>query len=147
MSQLLSGKQKGRFAAPPNAKSRRPWWYTAPVHLLVAPTVVLLALTFVIWNPYFSCYDAGLEGEGAAFCVGVELLDSSTGSYRGIVFFTGGLLLLAIVCMLLAEILIRRLPFYVLWPLAATSTASVIATWMIMSGNLGTPFGRLLTSG
>jgi len=147
MSQLLSGKQKGRFAAPPTAKSRRPWWYSAPVHILLAPTVVLLAFTFITWNPYFSCYDAGLEGEGAAFCVGVERLDSSTGSYQGIVLFTGGLLLLAIVCMLLAEVLIHRLPFYVLWLLAVTSTACVATTWMIMSGNLGTPVGRLLTTG
>lgn len=147
MSQLLSGKQKGRFAAPPTAKSRRPWWHSAPVHILLAPTAILLAFAFVTWNPYFSCYDAGLEGQGADLCVGVEMLDSSTGSYRGIVFFSGALLLVGILCMLLAELLIRRLPFYVLWLLAATSTACVVTTWMIMSGNLGTPFGRLLTSG
>ena len=51
MSQLLSGKQRGRFGAPPGPK--RPWWQTVPTYMLLFVSVFAFVLTVVQWAQYF----------------------------------------------------------------------------------------------
>jgi len=58
MSQLLAGRNKGRFGAPPEVGPRAGMWRVVPLYFLVPITVLLLGLSMVTWTSYYACLGA-----------------------------------------------------------------------------------------
>jgi hypothetical protein len=137
MSQLLSGKQRGRFGAPPGPK--RPWWQTVPTYMLLFVSVFAFVLAVVQWGQYFSC-----SGET---CSAVQVLPLESGTYTGLVWLTGALLIVYLGCAVAAQITLSRtsMPFVVPLLLVLVGLSCVVLSWLILAGYVGTPVGSLST--
>ena len=73
MSQLLSGKQKGRFGAPPEASVQRSPWAYVPIIFLLPLTIIIGVITLVSWVTYYNCGDVWYQpqfvGEDVTYVV------------------------------------------------------------------------------
>lgn len=142
MSQLLSGKQKGRFAAPPpeGSAERHPFSYI-PIMVLLPLTIVLVVMTAVPWVTYYNCRNTGNFDNQV--CVGVHLRPVESGSMLGIVAFTGLLLALAFVLSIVAAVRMKKWPVWVCWSIALVSCALAVTALLMINGSLPTPVGEL----
>ena len=84
MSQLLSGKQKGRFGAPPEASVQRNPWSYVPIIVLLPVTIILVVITAVPWTTYYNCRDTD-ELRQPAVRGSERLRPVETGTMSGIV--------------------------------------------------------------
>lgn len=141
MSQLLSGKQKGRFGAPPEASAQRSPWSYVPIIVLLPVTIVLVVITAVPWTTYYNCRDT--SDFDNPLCVGARLRPVEYGTMNGIVLFTGLLLALAFVLTILASVRMKAWPVWVCWALAVVGCAFAIGALLMLNGSLPTPFGEL----
>lgn len=137
MSQLLSGRHRGRFGAPPEKGS--PWWATAPVYGLLVLSTLGLVVTGAVFLAYAGCSDGG-----TAACQSTRLLQSSTGSYTGILAVSGTALGAGLASGLVARVVLGRRHFLVSWGLAAVSLGCVALAFAVLSGLSPTPWGELL---
>ena len=143
MSQLLSGKQKGRFGAPPEAKNQRNPWSYVPIIVLLPLTMVLVVLTAVPWATYYNCRDTGNFDN--PLCVGSRIRPVEYGSMNGIVGFTGALLALAFVLSIVAAVRMKKWPVWLCWAIAVVACAFAVAALLMINGSLPTPLGELGT--
>ena len=141
MSQLLSGKQKGRFGAPPEASKQRSPWSYIPIIVLLPVTIILVVITAVPWATYYNCRDA--SNFDNPLCVGAGLRPVEYGSMNGIVLFTGVLLVLAFVLTIVAAVRMKAWPVWVCWTLALVACGFVVAALLMMNGSVPTPLGEL----
>jgi len=143
MSQLLSGKQKGRFGAPPEASTQRSPWSYVPIIVLLPITIILAVITAVPWTTYYNCRDTGNFDN--PLCVGARLRPVEDGTMLGVVSFTGLLLGLAFVLCIVAAIRMKAWPVWVCWALAVVACACAVLALLMLNGSLPTPFGELGT--
>lgn len=137
MSQLLWGKQKGPFAAPPEwTKKRSPWAYL-PLWLLLPATVIFIAFSLPTLTAFYSC-------STTVTCAGVALPALASGSYQGVAFFTGGLMAVAVVLGVVAAFRLKRWPVWVCWPMAALGLVLAIAAFLMLIGSIPTPVGEVI---
>lgn len=139
MSQLLSGKQKGRFAAPPEPGSGRSQWAYVPIMVLLPVTVVVGVFGMVSATTYFNCRNMDTPQ-----CVATPLRTVVDGTYTGVSVFTMALLLLAFVLVLTAAVRLKRWPVWLCWGMAAVSLGLVVVAFLMLNGSLATPFGTLV---
>ena len=125
------------YAAP---VEERPWWEATVVYLLLVPA----AMTWIVGVPLFVVYWTCGGGSVEEGCSSGQLLQSSTGSHAGLVRAAMVLYLVAVVGAVLAQVLLRRFHFVVTWSLAALTLVASITAYGILSGMIGTPWGRLV---
>ena len=141
MSQLLSGKQKGRFGAPPEASGRRSPWSYVPIIVLLPITIILVVITAVPWTTYYNCRDT--TNFDNPLCVGSRLRPVIDGTASGVVYFTGALLLAAFVLSIVAAVKMKSWPVWVCWAIAVVATVCVVLALLVLNGSVATPFGEL----
>ena len=141
MSQLLSGKQKGRFGAPPEASVQRSPWAYVPIIILLPLTIIIGVITLVSWVTYYNCGD--VTNFDNPMCVGARLRPVESGTMTGIVIFAVVLLGLAFVLAILSAVRMKKWPVWVCWTLAVVGCACALATFLALNGSLPTPFGTL----
>jgi len=144
MSQLLSGKHKGRFGAPPEASVQRSPWAYIPIIVLLPLTIIVVAVTAVPWATYYKCSDT--SDFDNPLCVGAGIRPVEYGSMSGIVAFTGLLLALAFVLSIVAAIRMKKWPVWVCWTIAVVAFGCALAALLMLNGSLPTPFGELGTA-
>ena len=137
VSQLLRGKQKGRFGAPPEPTAKIQWWRPIPIYLLLPATVVFLVIGGTEWLTYESCRSNN------SFCGTTKLHPIASGTYNGMLVATGFLLAVAIVGMVLAPAMLKRWPFWLCWLIALVAAFSAVFVFLVMSASVSTPFGGL----
>jgi hypothetical protein len=52
-----------------------------------------------------------------------------------------------VICAVLVQLTVRKLHFAIVWVMAGLCTATAITAVLILNGNIGTPWGRLLAEG
>jgi hypothetical protein len=116
-----------------------PWWEVVVPYVLMLPGILTWFVGIPVSIGYWAC--AGkITQEG---CGGNDLLRSSTGSYNGIVRTLIACYLLALVCAAVAQLTMKKLHFALVWALALVTTAASVAAFMIVTGIIGTPWGKL----
>jgi hypothetical protein len=139
VSQILRGKQTGRFAAPPDPKEKRQWWRPIPIYIFLPVTVAFIVIGGTSWLTYQSC-----SGRDSAFCLSFRLRPiTDGGSYTGMLVVAAIFFGIAIVGAVLAPVMLRRWPFWVCWLISASAMVASIVGFLIMSGSIETPFGGL----
>jgi hypothetical protein len=141
MSQLLSGKNKGRFGAPPEESARRSPWAYVPIIVLMPITIILVVITLVTWTTYYNCGDT--TNFGSSVCVGSGVKPIETGTMGGLVGFTGLLLALAFILSIVAAVKLKTWPVWIAWSIAAVACAFAIYALLALQGSIPTPFGGL----
>lgn len=139
MSQLLSGRQKGRFGAPPEPTKRSSPWRVVPLYILVPLTAVCLAVSSPAWLGYYACgerHEVGCQSGGV-------LQVAQTGTLNGIIVATGLMLAVAVACVLLSVLLVRRWNLVVVYGLAVVALGLAIYAFLALSGSVPTPGGML----
>lgn len=139
MSQLLSGKAKGRFGAPPEVTKKSSPWRVVPLYILVPLTAVFLAVSLPAWLGYYACgerHEVGCQTGG-------QLLTAQTGTLSGIIVATGVMLAVGILFVLASVLLVRRWPLVIVYGLAVVGLALVVYAFLAFSGSVPTPGGTL----
>jgi len=139
MSQLLSGKSKGRFGAPPEITARSSPWRVVPLYILVPLTAVFLAVSLPAWLGYYACgerHEVGCQTGG-------QLLTAQTGTLNGIVVATGVMLAVGMLLVLASVLLVRRWPLLFVYGMAVVGLVLVIYASLAFSGSVPTPGGTL----
>jgi hypothetical protein len=139
MSQLLSGKTKGRFGAPPESGGETSPWRVVPLYFLVPLTAIFLAVTVPAWIGYQAC---GERHESVCMSGGA-LRNAETGTMSGIVLATGVALGAGILLVLLATLLVRKWPRTVVYSMALIGFVLVVYTFLAFNGSMPTPGGTL----
>lgn len=139
MSQLLSGKNKGRFGAPPEAGSTTSPWRVVPLYFAVPLTVIFLAVSGPAWLGYYSCG----ERHESICASGGSLRSAETGTISGVVLATGVALGLAVLLMVVASLRVRKWPLVVIYTMAALGLVLAVCAFLALNGSLPTPFGTL----
>jgi hypothetical protein len=116
-----------------------PWYEPTVAYLILIPTGLLVMFGGLIFLDYFSCGRGGRSG-----CAGANLLESTTGSYTGIVRVVGLLFLLAVLCAVVVQFRIGRWHFLMVWSLAVLALGFALLGYLIISGTVGTPWGSLI---
>jgi hypothetical protein len=119
-----------------------PWWEPVVPYLLLTPGVLTWFVGGVVFAGYWACADENSPG-----CVSVDLLRSSTGDYTGIVRTVAVCYAVSVICAVLVQLTVRKLHFAIVWVMAGLCTATAITAVLILNGNIGTPWGRLLAEG
>lgn len=139
MSQLLSGKHKGRFGAPPDPADVRSPWRAVPLYLPVPMTAVFFVVAGTSWLAYNSCGTADSE-----YCLNAGALRVvETGSLGGILGITGSALGLALVLVVVATVRVRKGPLWMVYLFAVVALALVIYAFLVLNGSMATPLGGL----
>lgn len=115
----------------------RPWWAPIPVYLCLPLTVIFLVVCGASWVTYQAC-----SGHDSSFCLSVQLRPLAHGTYGGLLFVVGALMVAALVAVVVAPILLRR-SMVASWVVAGVGFALAILAFLVMSGSLGTPWGAL----
>jgi len=139
MSQLLSGRNKGRFGAPPEKGGKSSPWRVVPLYFAVPLTFMVLAVSVAPWLAYYSCG----ERHEATCASGGSLRSAETGSIAGIVTATGVALALAFIMMLLAAVLVKKWPLVVVYGMAVLALVLAVYAFLALNGSLPTPGGTL----
>jgi hypothetical protein len=116
-----------------------PWYEPTVAYLILIPTGLLIIFAGIVFVDYFSC-----GRDGRSQCGGATLLESTTGSYTGIVWSVGLLLLLSVLCAAIVQFRMGRWHFLIIWSLAALALGSAVLAYLIISGAVGTPWGSLI---
>lgn len=139
MSQLLSGKHKGRFAAPPDASEKRSPWRAVPLYLPVPLTAMFFALGGVSWLTYRSC-----GSPDAAFCFSFgSLRPVESGSLTGIMAVTGVALALSLLLVVAATVRLRKGPLWFVYSAPLVALVLSVYVFLVFNGSLETPLGGL----
>lgn len=139
MSQLLSGKHKGRFGAPPETGRGMSPWRVVPLYFLVPLTAIFLAVSVPGWLAYQSCgerHEAVCMGGGA-------MRNAETGTMSGIVIATGVALATGILLVLVATLRVRNWPRTIVYGMALLGFLLVVYTFLALNGVVATPGGTL----
>lgn len=139
MSQLLSGKHKGRFAAPPDPTEKRSPWRAVPLYVLVPLTAMVFVLASVSWMTYQSC---GTPDQ--AFCLSFGTLRPvENGSLTGVVVFTGFMLGLSLLLVVLGAVKLRKGPLWFVYLAPLIALLLTVYVFLVFNGSLPTPVGEL----
>lgn len=133
--ELVRTFPKGHAAPPPSV----PWYEATVAYLILAPAAILSFVTGALVAGYFPC-----TGGGSSACIGGDVLASSTGSYDGIEFTAATSLLVAFIAAIVVQFTVRKLYFVLVWLIALVSLAATMYSYAVLSGALGTPWGRLI---
>jgi hypothetical protein len=116
-----------------------PWWEVVVPYVLIMPGILSWFVGIPVALGYLSCGgDVPQQG-----CGGADLLRSTTGTYNGIIRTLIVLYAVAVVCAIAMQLTVRKLHFALVWVMAAVTTAASVAAFMIVSGVIGTPWGKL----
>jgi hypothetical protein len=115
-----------------------PWYEATVAYLLLIPAVITWFLTIPLIVSYWTC--AGADG----FCSDADLLQSSTGSYTGIVAVSALSMIIALSCAVAVQLTVRKLHFVLVWVLAIGCLLTSVYAYAVMSGLAGTPWGHLI---
>lgn len=116
-----------------------PWYEPTVAYLILVPTALLWIFGGIVFLDYFSCGTGRRSG-----CAGANLLESTTGSYTGIVWTVGLLFVLSLVCAGCVQFRMGRWHFLIVWPLALVALGTALLAYLIISGTVGTPWGSLI---
>ncbi|HJU96817.1 MAG TPA: hypothetical protein VJ644_02480 [Jiangellaceae bacterium] len=132
--ELVRKFPKGHAIPPPKV----PWYEATVAYLLLVPAAITWFLNIPLIVSYWAC--AGAEG----FCSDQDLLESSTGSYTGIVLVAVICMIVALGCAIAVQLTVRKLHFVLVWTLAIGCLLASIYAYAVMSGLARTPWGHLI---
>ncbi|MGH3923218.1 MAG: hypothetical protein ACRDTT_10175 [Pseudonocardiaceae bacterium] len=115
-----------------------PWYEATVAYLLLVPAAITWFLTIPLLINYWAC--AGADG----FCSQDDLLQSSTGSYTGIVVVAVVSMIVALSCAIAVQFTVRKLHFVLVWVLALGCLLASIYAYGVLSGLARTPWGHLI---
>jgi hypothetical protein len=115
-----------------------PWYEATVAYLLLIPAAITWFITIPLIISYWTC--AGADG----FCSNEDLLQSSTGSYTGIVVVSVLSMIIALSCAIAVQLTVRKLHFVLVWGLAIGCLLTSIYAYAVMSGLARTPWGHLI---
>lgn len=132
--ELVRKFPKGHAIPPPKV----PWYEATVAYLLLVPAAITWFLNIPLIVSYWAC--AGAEG----VCSDQDLLESSTGSYTGIVLVAVACMIVALGCAIAVQLTVRKLHFVLVWMLAIGCLLASIYAYAVMSGLARTPWGHLI---
>lgn len=124
-----------RYAAPTEPV---PWWEGVVAYLILVPGVIVWAVGLPVFLGFWGC-----AGSKDAACLGVDDLLNTTGNQAMIIRTAAVCYLLALVAMVLVQLLVGRLHFAIVWLLAISVPVLSVLGYAIMTGGVGTPWGKL----
>lgn len=139
LSQLLWGKQKGAFAAPPEWSKQRSPWAVIPIWLMLPLTIFFIAYSFPPLLGFYSCSELG-----SPTCVGMALPDVRDGTLKAIAVFTGLMMFVGLAMGLMAAIRLKRWPVWLCWLMAAIGFLLAVLAFLMLAGSLPTPVGQVI---
>lgn len=116
-----------------------PWYESVFAYVILAPAVLSWFVGGALIVSYWSCS----QGSGGV-CTSADLLQSSTGSYTGIVLTAAFLYFVALCCAIAVQLTVRKLHFLLVWGLALMCVAATWYAYGILSGLYPTPWGHLI---
>jgi len=134
MPPLVRPKPK-RYAAPTDPV---PWWEGVVAYLILVPGVILWAVGLPVFLGFWGC-----AGSKDAACLGIDDLLATSGNQSAIIRTAAACYFLALVAMVLVQLLVGRLHFLLVWALAISVPVLSVLGYAIMTGGLGTPWGKL----
>lgn len=127
-----------RYAAPTDHPV--PWWEGVVAYVILVPGVIIWAAGLPVFLGLWGC-----AGEQEAVCLGVADLLATSGNQGAIIRTAAACYVLALVAMVLVQLLVGRLHFALVWALAILVPVLGVLGYAIMTGGLGTPWGKLYT--
>jgi hypothetical protein len=108
--------------------------------MVLFASVFAFVLTAVQWSQYFACAESSKPT-----CASVQVLALESGSYTGLVWATGALLVLYLGCAIATQLTLSRphVPFVVPLLLVLVALGCAALAWLALGGYVGTPFGTL----
>ena len=134
MPPLVRHKPK-RYAAPTDPV---PWWEGVVAYLILVPGVILWAVGLPVFLGFWGC-----AGSKNAACLGIDDLLQTTGNQAAIIRTAAACYFFALVAMVLVQLLVGRLHYLLVWALAISVPALSVLGYAIMTGGVGTPWGKL----
>ena len=134
MPPLLRAKPK-RYAAPQDPV---PWWEGVVAYVILVPGVITWAVGVPVFLGLWGC-----SGSQDAACLGVDQLLATSGDQGAIIRTAAACYVLALIAMVLVQLGVGRLHFAIVWTLALLVPVLSVLGYGIMSGGLGTPWGKL----
>ena len=134
MPPLVRHKQK-RYAAPTEPV---PWWEGVVAYLILVPGVIVWAVGLPVFLGLYGC-----AGSKDAACLGIDELLQTSGSQSAIIYTAAACYFLALVAMVLVQLLVGKLHFLLVWALAISVPLLSVLGYAIMTGGVGTPWGKL----
>jgi hypothetical protein len=134
MPPLVRPKAK-RYAAPTDPV---PWWEGVVAYLILVPGVLVWAVGLPVFMGLWGC-----AGEQEAVCLGVDDLLATSGNQGAIIRTAAACYALALVAAILVQVMVGRLHFAIVWTLALLVPVLSVIGYGIMTGGLGTPWGKL----
>jgi len=131
---LVRKKRKG-YAAP---QEPVPWWEGVVAYLILVPGILVWAVGLPVFLGLWGC-----AGSDDAACLGVDQLLATSGDQGAIVRLAALCYLLAIIAAVVVQLTVGRLHFAIVWGLAVSVLVLSGLGIGIISGLLGTPWGRL----
>jgi hypothetical protein len=132
--ELVRKFPQGHAIPPPKV----PWYEATVAYVLLIPAAITWFLTVPLIVSYWAC--AGADG----FCSDADLLQSSTGSYTGIVAVSALSKIIALSCAIAVQLTVRKLHFVLVWGLAIGCLVASVYAYAVMSGLARTPWGHLI---
>ena len=130
---LVRHFEKGLARVQPHV----PWYEATFAYLLVVPGVLGMFVSIPLTLNYIECTDPGQ-------CSPADALWPSSGSYTGILWTAGVLLSFAVLAAALVQLTVRKLHFALVWLLALSCNGFSLLAYLVISGGIGTPWGRLV---
>jgi hypothetical protein len=134
MPPLVRPKQK-RYAAPVDPV---PWWEGVVAYLILVPGVILWMVGLPVFLGLWGC-----AGSDNVACLGVDELLETTGDQAAIVRTAALCYFVALVAMIVVQLAVGRLHFAIVWTVALLVPVLSVLGYGIMSGGIGTPWGKL----
>ena len=116
-----------------------PWYETVVAYVILVPAVISWFVGAVLLVSYWSCRE-----NTRGVCTSADLLQSSTGSYTGIVLTAAFFYLIAVCCAVAVQLVVRKLHFLLVWTLALICVAASWYAYGVLSGLYPTPWGHLI---
>ena len=131
----LVRRKPTRYAAPTEPV---PWWEGVVAYLVLVPGVIVWAVGIPVFLGFWGC-----AGSKNVACLGVDDLLHTSGNEAAIIRTAAACYLLALVAMVLVQLCVGRLHFGLVWLLAISVPVLSVLGYAIMTGGVGTPWGKL----
>jgi hypothetical protein len=131
----LVRRKPTRYAAPTEPV---PWWEGVVAYLVLVPGVIVWAVGIPVFLGFWGC-----AGSKNVACLGVDDLLHTSGNEAAIIRTAAACYLLALVAMVLVQVYVGRLHFAFVWLLATSVPVLSVLGYAIMTGGVGTPWGKL----
>jgi hypothetical protein len=116
-----------------------PWYEAVVAYIILVPAVLSWFVGAALIVSYWSC-----SRSSGGVCTSADLLQSSTGSYTGIVLTAALLYFVALSCAIAVQLTVRKLHFLLVWGLALMCVAASWYAYGVLSGLYPTPWGHLI---